>query len=251
MTKWQCFLFKSKDTKMNKLYDNSPSLSQWEKDNVPDENLIYRSGVSGQCEKAKAIATLMRVDELRVISTHTSKSVSLPVIAFTKQNPDYDNLRIFGIFRDNFYDLCCQVISSHKMEVPFTDVYLPTTLEWLEAERAKALKYHDDCAKYERPEWKEDNKIKRALLTKEGDWEWFNKCWSSGKIIHPQDTYFIIRYGWYEGFPIGGDYRGRKYYEGPTKDFSFLARGYPHMIHVFQSAFNRAENAAFKVVYPK
>jgi hypothetical protein len=246
---------KSKTANIFELYDSSPTIDEWAKDNVPDEDLIYRSGVAGQCARAKAVIEIMRLEHgnpdcCRVVSTHTSKSVTLPVIAFRKRIIPY-NFDVIAIFRDNFHDLCCQVVSSHTMDMSLYDLYYPLSEEYMEEKRQGALEYRNKTSGY----WKDKVKPKEEVVYEmqmetAGNWDWYEK-YSGSKVFRADGKFFLIHRGWYEGFPCGGDYGDRKYYEGPTKDMSFLARGYPHMAHAIKCAFNAAEKVAIDEHYNK
>ena len=54
-------IFKSEIKKLAELYDISPAVDEWEKASEPDEDLIYRSGVKSQCDKARSIANLLNM----------------------------------------------------------------------------------------------------------------------------------------------------------------------------------------------
>jgi len=213
------------------LYDASKTVNEWEKCNQPNPNLCYKSGCSRQCNDVRSIANLLNSEEPRVISTHTSKSVLLPVVAFRKSIPPY-NLDTIAVIRNNFHDLCCQVISTHEMELSLYDIYCHKTKEEMEIERQKAHKYNPKYGEQGDP----------------NDFRWYSS-WSGGEIIQNDHHLFIIRKGWFEGFPCGGEYEERKYYNGPTKDFSFLAKSYGHATHVFQLALNASENKAISQHY--
>lgn len=233
------------------LYERSLTTTEWEKKNKPDEDLIWKAGVFTQCGAARSLATLFNLkEEPRVISTHTSKSVGLPVIAFrpSQHGPNH-TADIIAVMRDNFYDLCCQVVSSREMELSLYDLYKPRTAENVEAEREKALAYHTKTSNYTPPDYGSEWRAKEEKYCKDlatpGNLEWYSN-WSSGELLQGDSHIFTIHKGWYEGFPCGGEYESREYYREPSKDFSFLARGYAHVAHVFQLAFYAAQSDYYR-----
>jgi len=231
--------------KLVELYDASPTVKEWRGENEPDEDLIYRSGVDGQCGRAMAVAKLLHMEEEpRIVSTHTSKSVNLPVVAFRHTIKPYE-LDTFAVFRDNFYNLCCQLISTHEMAIPFNDVYREVSLQYLEEKRAGALEYHKKTSGYKSPYRDEQAELRYHMqMETPGNWEWYEK-YAGDKVLKEGDRYFIIHYGWFEGFPCGGNYHERKYYTGMANNFSFMARSYPHMAHVINLSFDAARANAY------
>lgn len=229
------------------LYNCSPTATEWEIQNNPDADLLWRAGVINQCGRARSMATLLELkEEPRVISTHKSKSVGLPVIAFRKTTCKNWSVDTIAIFRDNFADLCCQVVSSRIMKMSLYDLYRHRTVEEIEKERLRALEYHSKTSKYRHscgPESDAREEKYNENLNTPGNLDWYSN-WSSGELLRGDRLghIFTIHKGWYEGFPCGGGYRDRKYYTEPSKDFSFLAHSYGHMTHVFNLAFWAAEN---------
>lgn len=117
------------------------NLQTWMSDNVPDETLIYRDGLTKQCifvrdvlmfdlffelcypnKEMQAIAYDKRskiYDSFIpfVVGTHTSKSVKLPVMEI-----DLAKLGVKIILRYNFYDWCVSVESVKDVECDFLDL---------------------------------------------------------------------------------------------------------------------------------
>lgn len=111
-------------------------LNDWWSNNKPDENLIYKNGLSEQCVFVRD--TLMRDLFLRiasdyrsdktfderseildnfipsVIGTHRSKSVLLPVMEM-----DLSKIGLKIVLRYNFYDWCISVESENEVDCDF------------------------------------------------------------------------------------------------------------------------------------
>jgi hypothetical protein len=91
------------------LYSGGEDLKTWGNTNAPDENLIYRSGVENQILRIGGVAAVLpnySQDEAhppRVVGTHTSKSVVLPVSCF--RFTPYNQVSAYCFIRDNFYNI--------------------------------------------------------------------------------------------------------------------------------------------------
>lgn len=112
-------------------------LNDWWLNNKPDENLIYKNGLSEQClfvrnelmgdlflyiatdylkyksfsdERSKILGNFMP----NVIGTHRSKSVLLPVMEM-----DLSKIGLKIILRYNFYDWCISVESENDIDCDF------------------------------------------------------------------------------------------------------------------------------------
>lgn len=109
-------------------------LNDWWMKNEPDENLLYRDGLTHQCvfirdrimsrlfihictdyDKCKSFTDKeIEIYELfhpNVISSHRSKSVKLPVFEL-----DLERIGLKIILRCNFYDWCISVESENPMD---------------------------------------------------------------------------------------------------------------------------------------
>lgn len=164
------------------MYNTGLSLKSWSHINVPDEDLIYKGGLSKQCRKADAVAALLYDNqssglkqfeviylpvEARVVGSHTSKSVKLPVTCF-KLN--YFNQVIAYVFlRDNFHDIKVSVISDSPMTIPYELAHYEYSEERFQKEKERYLSYHPT-----------ETGIK---LMAEGSDDWFNESWSSDTIL--------------------------------------------------------------------
>ncbi len=104
-------------------------LQDWFMENKPDDNLIYKDGLARQVMfiRDDIISLFARSYEeykgiqeaARVISTHTSKSVKLPVMEI-----NWNNWRF--ILRDNFHDWKVSVRAPYKfkeIEIDFMGLF--------------------------------------------------------------------------------------------------------------------------------
>ena len=223
------------------MFEKAPTVDEWHKNNTPDKLLLWRGGQGTQCERAKIIAAMMPAD-CRVISSHTSKSVALPVIAFRILGDN--KVDFISVLRDNFYDVCCQVVSNREMTVPLEMIYTKKSLEEMQEMRQKALDYNNRT--YNEKYQDERERRFKSRLEDNNDWSWYED-WSSGKLLQKDNDFYIVCRGYYEGIPCGGEFSTRKYYEGkPTKDFSFVTGSYDNAAKVFQTAIRSAISADTK-----
>ena len=112
-------------------------LNDWWSNNKPDENLIYKNGLTEQCVfvRDKLMGNLflcIATDYLKykkfwderckilddfmpdVIGTHYSKSVLLPVMEM-----DLSKIGLKIVLRNNFYDWCISVESENEVDCDF------------------------------------------------------------------------------------------------------------------------------------
>lgn len=101
-------------------------IEEWLTANVPDENLIYKNGVRNQTNFALEIARMLmhcaRGDSRwcfnmanqmpKVISTHYSKSVTLPVIYM-----EWEGIKFY--WRNNFHDVKMSIDSPFSSQHRF------------------------------------------------------------------------------------------------------------------------------------
>lgn len=110
------------------------TLESWKKKNFPPKNLAHHKGFFQQinfvldhipnifCENYEDFVKI-REKDLLVISTHGSKSVTLPVYQFTLKNGTVI------IMRNNFYDWKLSVISPVAIEADFMGIFNPETAQ--------------------------------------------------------------------------------------------------------------------------
>lgn len=107
-------------------------LREWMADNIPDDKLRWKKSAQSQflffedLGRAVLVREHWADDEMRkasgtyVISTHTSKSVLLPVVELTTPNG------IVFTLRENFFNYKVSVNSPFAVEVDFFDLFDPT-----------------------------------------------------------------------------------------------------------------------------
>jgi hypothetical protein len=94
-------------------------LDEWVKENVPDDDLLYGKGLASQVNFVRnEIPSILAISyqevegirkQIRVVSTHTSKSVTLPVFQF-----DWDDYKF--TMRNNFHDWKVSVHWVHEWQ---------------------------------------------------------------------------------------------------------------------------------------
>lgn len=104
-------------------------LQEWANANEPSEDLIYKEGYWGQIifVRDKVIGVLSKNyneyvkirDSAEVISTHTSKSVRLPVFQFQIANGTIFTMRY------NFHNWIVSVNSPNDVNIDFADLFDP------------------------------------------------------------------------------------------------------------------------------
>jgi len=140
------------------LWDNGVSIADWAKEHTPDDNLIWKGGHATQARSLLSVECLMGM-ECRIIGSHTSKSVGLPVAIF-KEDVCMEE-KVYFITRDNFHDLKLVVLSSCPIEMDLGVVHRSMTPEQLVAEREGSREYcktHEDfnAKDYETDKWFDD-----------------------------------------------------------------------------------------------
>lgn len=111
----------------------STSLQEWANTHKPDESMIWKKSFWNQIvfvrdELPKTLIEKYNYslyeaigDEVRVISTHTSKSILLPVYKIS-----YPGRELTFIVRNNFHDWKVSVISCQPIEADFGNLFDPT-----------------------------------------------------------------------------------------------------------------------------
>jgi len=154
---------------LDAIYASGSDLEAWGNANVPNENLIYRSGVASQLRKIGGVAAILpnysqdACHPPRVVGQHRSKSVGLPVTCF-KFAP-YGQVSAYCFIRDNFYNTKVVVVSDSPIHIPYHVMYQ----EWSPEQYAAEVERYVGYTKNERPA--------------EGSDEWYSKNWSSGTLL--------------------------------------------------------------------
>jgi len=125
--------------KMSEIYDNAPTLKDWESANTVDDEMVYKGASTYQNSRLASVSEIMNVDYPKVVGTHRSKSINLPVTAY--KFVGWMGEMVFAVLRDNFYDLEAYIISSHKMEIDLYHIYPYMTEEQYKHKRMRAMEY--------------------------------------------------------------------------------------------------------------
>lgn len=136
------------------LFLDAPDIDAWTMKNIPDADLIYKSGQTSQQRKIKAVQDIVNLkDPPKVLSSHKSKSVPLPVVGLNFGF--YANIKAFGIIRDNFYDIKLGVVSHVPINIPYEFVHYRMTQEEYEEKKQKSLSWAkpEELPLYESDAW--------------------------------------------------------------------------------------------------
>ncbi len=180
------------------VYREAPQLDKWASRNVPEDDMCWKMAALRQVEMFTAFTKIARdLEELpRVVQTHRSKSIELPVILWKLDD------RGFIIVRDNFHDLKIVVVSAQPVELPYDLVHQRVTQKEYDTEKMRSLRY---CVKTEGvgPEYDGDDWIKEwshsrilrkdGLIYKASD---ISPCYCEGidrlplgsEVFHPYET---------------------------------------------------------------
>jgi hypothetical protein len=144
-----------------------------------------------QLNQFQTIANNLNTTPPTIVSTHTSKSTTLPVVQITTPH-------LTIIIRDNFHDLNAWIQSTKPLTTPLSQIYPTHNYQWY-------LDQIKSCREYTYSDWTDkeinDPRILRvprkngngwSLITPEqkDQWtqrmtstEWYNKHWSSATLI--------------------------------------------------------------------
>ncbi len=189
---------------INKLindFETYPTITTWEGNNKPDDNLIHKVGLSGQAKAGLAISELVSFDmpEPKVARKHSSKSVGLPVQMFKIFH--YNNGGAFVFVRDNFHDIKMCVVSEFPINLDYNLVHTAWTQEEYDAEKKRCIDYDDrGTPRMNKEERKGDFWIKgwnRGTILRKDNRIWKAGCVSScycegiNRLNLPSDVFEI------------------------------------------------------------
>ncbi len=213
-----------------------PTITSWEKQNQPDSNLIYKSGLSSQAKSGLAICDLVRFDcpEPRVAETHSSKSVGLPVQMFKLFH--YNNGGAFVFIRDNFYNIKMSIVSEFPITLDYDLVHRSMTQEQYDAEKKRCIDYDNRGT----PELTEEDKQgdnwvygwnRNTILRKDNRiWmaECVNSCYCEGinKLKLPNNVFSI--------------------YEGGKTEFTLEVYSWSKVAYMLDCMYNSVERGAYE-----
>lgn len=209
---------------------------------IPDKMLWKRPALQ-QIEEFKALAARLGV-ALVVVSSHTSKSIDLPVV----------QLKIDGntfLLRDNFHDLNVCVQSDEPMTLTYAEMLAgvcpPLTWQWYLDEIAKCrgytwryftdeemddprilrvFKMHEWAKPGGKPmEWKVEADRKDRWIKRLTDPEWYSRDWSSGVVcwdgeFGPGATLFVQEHPFAQGIADVVPAKALEPYRPGTKMFA-------------------------------
>lgn len=95
------------------------TLLEWVENNPIDDAFYWKAAAMEQIEFVQHRLQNLLKEPVEVISTHRSKSISLPVYKLTTT----PNLAI--VLRNNFYDWKCSVISDRPLDVQLNGLFTP------------------------------------------------------------------------------------------------------------------------------
>jgi hypothetical protein len=86
---------------------------RWVEENDPPQRMLWKGAADMQFTDIREWAEILKVDP-RVVSTHTSKSITLPVVAFFCPHGVL-------VLRDNFYDVCLSLMWIYAPVLAYPD----------------------------------------------------------------------------------------------------------------------------------
>ncbi len=157
-----------------KLYNNAPDIESWYDNNEPCASLIYGKGCVKQVNKAVAVASLCDIDVPRVATTHTSKSVKLPVPLYRFEIRQ--NIVLMIAVRDNFYDLEIAFQCSFPLLFSLDLIYRSMTEEQFKEKKRRTKEYSR-------------NESLNPDTIEPSDFDWY-KSYSGIQLIRENDKFY-------------------------------------------------------------
>lgn len=159
-------------------YEAAPTLSTWVSANLVKDEMLWRNSYQHQIEWMPSLASFSAHSEPRVVATHRSKSIELPVPAILLGNPSSDWAVL--MLRDNFYDVNVAVVSNVALAIDYSLVLTEMTREAYQAEKTRALEYMGKdrltAAQWEDGSWYEEW-ASGSLAIEDG------KIWRAGRCF--------------------------------------------------------------------
>lgn len=242
---------------LNSIYNSGKSLEDWDKASTPDENLIYRDGMSRQIKYINGIANILtnRSDEggfgpPKIVSSHSSKSVGLPVSCF-KFSP-YDQVAAYAFIRDNFHDIKVVVVSDSPIYIPYHILYPEWSQEKYNDEKERYRGYPEDeiILEVEGPIRGQKRINRRQELLASGTDEWYSEDWSHGSILRKNDRIYRAE-GVHEVYCEGIDdlslpRNAFRIYEDGMKEFGCSVGSYPRVALILEYIMSSLEKERYK-----
>ena len=151
------------DLGLQRMWEEGTRPTVWGGATKPDDDLLWGDGHSGQIRDLISMEQLLGMP-VRVVGTHRSKSVELPVAMFQLNKGS-----VHFFVRDNFYDLKLVVVSEVPIEMDPGQAHYRMTQEEYDAEKKRCFDYREHT---------NDDSSGREF---DND-DWFD-TWSSGSIM--------------------------------------------------------------------
>lgn len=163
------------------LWEGGREPAEWGEATTPRESLIWKAGHPRQVKDLYSISHLLGLP-VKVVGSHRSKSVALPVGLFLADI--WTEEQVFFFTRDNFHDLKVVVVATCPIEdAPYDVMHQHWTRERYDDEKRRSFEY---C----RP--KPEKNLPASHNFEESDYEtdaWYQK-WSGGTLLrHDGETY--------------------------------------------------------------
>lgn len=177
-------------------------LKEWAEKNKPSDQMIWKGAAAGQVERFAELAGRLELPA-QVVSTHSSKSIKLPVVMFEHGGKKF-------YVRDNFHDYNLCVVSDQPFILSVSEmlegVQESHSWEWYLEQMAQCRGYtwrcwtdeeiadprilrvfkvhpnHKDNPNAKAQWWDVRGDLKDRWLKRMTDPEWYVKDWSSGGI---------------------------------------------------------------------
>jgi hypothetical protein len=126
------------------VYNGGKSCHDWESKNHPDQDLIYKNGLYSELKQFTAISNIVnfKLDEPKIVAKHSSKSVELPVPAYSMDY--FSHAKAIVFMRDNFHDIKMSVVSNCNISLPYEEVHSEVSPEQWAEKLARAKNYCGD-----------------------------------------------------------------------------------------------------------
>ena len=190
------------------------ALQDWIDANQPGDQMYWKPSAVGQFERFKRLAASI-TGICRVVGTHISKSIALPVV-------EISTVRGYFLLRDNFHDVNLYICWDEEPPITLDDAYPCLDWDWYLNEIDRKRGY---CYKGWSDEEMEDPRILRVQVTYDNgntvwrevkgeekdrwmarmtDPTWYGKDWSSGELIPdgpigPGCKFYCASYPYAEG----------------------------------------------------
>lgn len=162
-------------------FNSYPTAEQWLSEHPPPrQELIYRDGQAAQLVAMLQIAGSLNV-AVRFPSTHTSKSVDLPVAAYLLAP------NVVAFMRHNFYDVNVAIQSAHPLGLTCAQLYPEVSHEWYEDQKTRAANYSG------------------ADAYDFSSLDWYSQ-WSNGRLIEENSKLYRADHCFLEGIWKGTAY---------------------------------------------